>query len=132
MATGQATDLLTIDEAAKLLTVSAVTLQRWVKQGRLPAYHVGPKAVRIRRGDLHRAMTPVAGREQPSIAATHAHGLPATVTPMTEERRQRAFDALAASKEHLARMRERRGGRPFDESWPLIREAREERSGRLS
>jgi excisionase family DNA binding protein len=35
-------DLLTLKEAATLLKVSVVTLRRWIKQGRLPAYHVGP------------------------------------------------------------------------------------------
>jgi excisionase family DNA binding protein len=51
-------DLLTLGEAAKLLKVSVVTLRRWIKQGRLPAYHVGPRKVRIKRSDLTKAFTP--------------------------------------------------------------------------
>ena len=47
-----AADLLTRAEAAKLLKVSPVTISRWLKQGRLPAYRLGPRAVRIRRADL--------------------------------------------------------------------------------
>lgn len=45
-------DLLTIPEAAAALKVSPVTVARWLKQGRLPAYRMGPRAVRIRRDDL--------------------------------------------------------------------------------
>src|SRR5438045_2636192 len=52
-------DWLTISEAARLLKVSRGTLARWLRTGRLPSYHVGPKAVRIRRGDLAAVVTPV-------------------------------------------------------------------------
>lgn len=45
-------DLLTIAEAADLLSVSTVTVSRWRRQGRLPTLKVGPRAVRIRRADL--------------------------------------------------------------------------------
>jgi excisionase family DNA binding protein len=51
-------DLLTLPEAAALLKVSVVTLRRWIKQGRLPAYYVGPRKVRINRSDLSKAFTP--------------------------------------------------------------------------
>lgn len=51
-------DLLTIPEAAAALKVSPVTISRWLKQGRLPAYRMGPRAVRIRRDDLAEVLTP--------------------------------------------------------------------------
>ncbi len=51
-------DLLTIPEAAAALKVSPVTIARWLKQGRLPAYRMGPRAVRIRREDLMAVLTP--------------------------------------------------------------------------
>lgn len=54
-------DLLTIAEAAELLKVSAVTVSRWRRQGRLPTLKVGPRAVRIRRGDLDRVALPYSG-----------------------------------------------------------------------
>src|SRR5712691_8866958 len=40
-------ELFTVAEAAKLLKVSTTTLHRWLKQGRLHAYRVGPRAVRV-------------------------------------------------------------------------------------
>ena len=51
-------DLLTIPEAAAALKVSPVTIARWLKQGRLPAYRMGPRAVRIRRDDLTEVLKP--------------------------------------------------------------------------
>ena len=54
-------DLLTIAEAAELLSVSAVTVSRWRRQGRLPTLKVGPRAVRIRRGDLALLARPYRG-----------------------------------------------------------------------
>ncbi|MDP9370239.1 MAG: helix-turn-helix domain-containing protein, partial [Chloroflexota bacterium] len=51
-------DLLTMAEAAEALKVSQVTVARWLKQGRLPSYRLGPRAVRIRRADLASALSP--------------------------------------------------------------------------
>lgn len=51
-------DLLTIPEAAAALKVSPVTIARWLKQGRLTAYRLGPRAVRIRRDDLIEVLKP--------------------------------------------------------------------------
>ena len=51
-------DLLTIPEAAATLKVSPVTISRWLKQGRLTAYRLGPRAVRIRRDDLVEVLKP--------------------------------------------------------------------------
>ena len=51
-------ELLTIPEAAAALRVSPVTIARWLKQGRLPAYRMGPRAVRIRRDDLTVVLRP--------------------------------------------------------------------------
>ena len=34
-------DLLTIAETARALKVSTVTIHRWLKQDRLPSYHLG-------------------------------------------------------------------------------------------
>jgi excisionase family DNA binding protein len=66
MSTDLGTDLLTLPEAAKLLKVSTVTLGRWLKDGRLPAYRVGPRAVRIRRQDLDAMLTPARPQATPA------------------------------------------------------------------
>jgi hypothetical protein len=100
----------------------------------LRAYHIGPRAVRIRRGDLTTLLTPltegpVAPANQTELRLVHTSSR--TIRPLTDEQVRQARDALAASQELIARQRAMRGGRPFDESWPMIRAAREERSKQL-
>lgn len=133
MATDQDFDLLTVGETADILKVSRVTIHRWLKQGRLPAYHVGPKAVRIRRGDLAVVVTPLHGREDEHTAP--AVGVQATpmqtmIRPLTEEEKRRGLEALEASRRLGESVLARLGGKVFEETWPIIREAREERSRR--
>ena len=130
------TEWLSIGEAVRQLKVGRTTLHRWVKQGRLTTYRVGPKAVRIRRADLERLITPVvdAGAEVATMKETlptPMHTSSATIRPLTDEQQQRALAALKAAQEFRARLLATRGGKPFDESWPLIRAAREERSDQL-
>lgn len=67
MAIDQASDLLTVKEAANLLRVSPMTIKRYLKQGRLQAYQVGPRAIRIRKDDLQAVMQPTAAREGTSL-----------------------------------------------------------------
>jgi excisionase family DNA binding protein len=118
-------DLLTLDEAAKLLKVSIVTLRRWIKQGRLPAYHVGPRKVRIKRSDLTKAFTPTYQEEVSAVPER------ITVRPLTDEEVRQGLEALKESEGLIQRLRERRKGQPLAPSWPLIRREREERSKRI-
>ena len=118
-------DLLTLTEAATLLKVSVVTLRRWIKQGRLPAYHVGPRKVRINRSDLSKAFTPY--REEVSAVSEKI-----TIRPLTDAEVAEQLHAIAESEAFLARMRAKRGGKPLASSVPLIRQSREERSKQLS
>jgi excisionase family DNA binding protein len=52
-------DYLTVREAARLLRVSSSTIWRWIEARRLPAYRVGPRAIRIKKADLESVLTPV-------------------------------------------------------------------------
>jgi excisionase family DNA binding protein len=61
-------DLLTVPEAAAVLKVSPVTVSRWLRQGRLPAYRLGPRAVRIRRADLQAVFAPARPLAEPTPA----------------------------------------------------------------
>ncbi|HLZ71435.1 MAG TPA: helix-turn-helix domain-containing protein [Dehalococcoidia bacterium] len=126
MATSYDSDLVTVAEAARILRVSAVTIQRWLRQGRLSAHHIGPRAVRIRRIDLAQVIAPY---DQRTTAAKPASdSLTTTLAPLDDEEIAAQQAALAASAELLAQQAARRGGKPFDESWPLIRVARAARS----
>jgi excisionase family DNA binding protein len=118
-------DLLTLTEAAALLKVSVVTLRRWIKQGRLPAYHVGPRKVRINRSDLSKAFTPTYQEEVSAVPERM------TIRPLTDQEVQAGLEALKESEAFIERLRERRKGKPLAPSWPLIRQEREERSKRL-
>jgi excisionase family DNA binding protein len=118
-------DLLTLTEAATLLKVSVVTLRRWIKQGRLPAYHVGPRKVRIKRHDLTKAFTPTAQEEVSAVPEK------ITIRPLTDAEVAEQLQAVVESEAFLARMRAKRGGKPLDSSVPLIRQSREERSKQL-
>jgi len=51
-------ELLTVNEAAKILNLHEITIRRHIKQGRLRAVKVG-RQVRIRREDLEEFMKPV-------------------------------------------------------------------------
>lgn len=132
--TDHESELLTIAEATRLLKVGRTTLHRWLKAGHLRGYHIGPKAVRIRRGDLAAMLTPMAERDTVPVDEVEPfpfHKSSATIRSLTDEQQRKAREALAASHELLARQRAKRGGQPYDESWPLIRAAREERSKQL-
>src|SRR5919106_4203425 len=118
-------DLLTLTEAAELLKVSVVTLRRWIKQGRLPAYHVGPRKVRIKRSDLSKAFTPTSQEEVSALPER------IIVRPLTDEEVSQGLAALQEADAVIAAIRERRGGKPLSSSVPLIRQAREERAKHL-
>src|SRR3990170_984096 len=48
----------TVPEASSILNVSTSTVWRWIKTGRLTAYRVGPKNIRIRKADLGAVVKP--------------------------------------------------------------------------
>lgn len=127
MAATDDSQLLTVREAAEFLRVSRMTHHRWLKEGRLRSYRVGPRAIRIRRRDLEMIVTPArnAGFSgmRPENSTDHS-----MIHPLTEEEKRQGEAALAASPALIAQMRARRGGQQLAESWPLIREARAERS----
>ena len=66
MAVQQTSELLTVREAATLVKVSPLTISRYLRQGRLPAYRVGPRAIRVRRADVETLLKPVANGGPPT------------------------------------------------------------------
>ena len=126
-----ALDLVAVAETAELLKVSTVTLRRWIKQGRLPAYHVGPRQVRIRREDLTKALTSTYHPEARAMKEGTPISTTLTVRPLTEDEIAQQLRAIEESEAFIQNMGAKRGGKPLSSSVPLIRRARAERSKQL-
>jgi excisionase family DNA binding protein len=130
---GASSHYYTVAEAAQQLGVSHSTVWRWIEAGRLPAYRVGPKTIRIEERDLARVIAPVGQTKRAAGAAVRVAGPtlgrvlagPRTA-PLTDDevaRRLAALEQAAASRRaQLAS----RGGVPFSSSTELVRETREE------
>ena len=124
-------ELLTIAEAATLLKVSPATLHRWLKEGRLRAYHVGPRAVRVHRADLAKLLVPTTAPEELRHNEEPTISTDLTVPPLTEAEAAAALAALHEAQALTATLRRHHSGAPLPASGPLIRQAREERAERL-
>lgn len=127
-------DFVTVSEAAKALGVSVPTIKRWLKNGRIPAYHLGPRFIRIRRADLTRVLTPV--REEvipmPERPVRELAPIPTTliVKPLTAAQIAQLDEAIQGTQEAIDLIRMRRNGEPLAPSWPILHEIREERAKR--
>ena len=118
------TTYCTVAEAARLLRVSAPTVWRWVDSGRLPAYRIGGRAIRIRRSDLSQVVRPA------------RRGL--TKGLIMERQVIYSGDQTIAADELVKRLRAtqgrllaRRSGKRLAPSEEIIRRAREERAAGL-
>lgn len=124
----QDSELLTVDEAARSLSVSQPTIRRWVKSGRLHAIRVGPRRLRVRRRDVDRmnglGEAPESGHELESDEDLLEIGR--QIKGYLEQEDTAGIPWLTASKQHLLRMLEARGGKALPSSVPLIRAARDE------
>jgi excisionase family DNA binding protein len=109
-------DLLTIAEAAKLLKVSPAPLHRWLKDGRLRAYNVGPRAVRVHRADLANLLIPTTTPEEPGYNEEPTIPTDLTVPPLTEAEAAAALAALHAAQALTAALRRHHSGAPLPAS----------------
>jgi excisionase family DNA binding protein len=118
--------LYSVAEAAIVLGVSPSTVWRWIDAGKLPAYRVGPRSIRIRRADLHATIRPARAeakevrpmeREQLTRARPSPEELArrqALVKEILELRKQLVISPLTtADLIHKVRQEERRSyGKP--------------------
>lgn len=125
------TQLLTIAETARELKVSTVTVQRWLKQGRLRAYRLGPRRIRVQRTDLDKLLVPLSREEINTLDERVMEDMSEILRPMTEAEVRDQLVAISEARALREQMLAERNGRPFPESWPEIRAARQERSKRL-
>lgn len=54
--------MVTIEEAATLLHVHTRTVRKFIAEGRLPAFRLGKRSVRIYEDDLEGLFTPIGQR----------------------------------------------------------------------
>ncbi|MGH2562547.1 MAG: helix-turn-helix domain-containing protein [Thermomicrobiales bacterium] len=125
-------DLLTMREAAEFLRVSEVTISRWIKQGRLPSFHVGPRAVRIRRADVDAMLRPVSDAPPTRYYEFPADATTFEIPPLTKAEAERQLQALDEAERFAAALQAQRGGRLFPSSTEIIREERDKRSRKLA
>lgn len=128
-------DFLTVPETAELLKVSSVTVSRWLKQGRLPAYRVGPRAVRIRRIDVQELLTPAAATSDEETHAVSSRGRPTSSDSTAAMSPVSTLDEQLAVLEELAALRDRilarRKGRTFASASDEVTKTRQKRRKRL-
>jgi excisionase family DNA binding protein len=106
-------DYISVSEAARILQVSASTIWRWIERGELLAYRIGPRRVRLRRGELGRVVTPSKPVER----------------RWTEEELQKAREAYEGLQRIWAEERAR--GIVWPNSAEDIRNMREERAEQI-
>src|SRR5205807_2315619 len=88
MAVDTSRQWLSLKEAASELGVSKVTVQRWIKQGRLAAQRVGPRKLRILQSDLATVVAPAKPLEAPEWVPLDL----STIRPITDEDAERHLE----------------------------------------
>lgn len=117
--------LLSVAEAAELLRISQSTLWRWIKDARVPAYRVGPKRVWLKHADLGPLLNPrPVSRNGREVRGPHGR-------PLTPSQRAHRLAVIEDLRRFQARLLAERGGKPFEESWKIIDEMRQERTKQL-
>ena len=126
-------DFYSVAQAAAVLGVGHSTVWRWIASGKLPAYRVGPKNIRIKKQDLDNVIQPARPNRKDTgrLVDTMPVFTTLEVPPLTEEERQRGLEALRRIDALQEKMLAERGGELFSSSVELIREMREERSRQL-
>jgi len=114
-------DYYTLPEAARILDVSVATVSRWIAAGRLQAYRVGPRTIRIKKDQLQSLVTPAGGtrmasKPQPIIVPTptpeELARRKAVVDATLERRKDRNIAPLTSTDlVHMARAELMRRGR---------------------
>lgn len=122
--------LYSVQEAASALGVSTSTIWRWIETERLPAYRIGPKAVRIRKADLEDAVKPARTNAKEVIAMRSSATTAVDVAnkPLTAAEADHMLRAIERAEALREKMLARRKGKPLSSSWDIIDRAREERS----
>lgn len=128
MSVVQASDYLTVAQAAALLQVDPSTIRRWIDQGRLPAYRVGTRQLRLRRADLDRLVVPDPRGSDEAAESSLEVLRRELMTPLTPEERRRGLEILEEAQRKHAELVVRWGGPAEPSSAELLNEIRDERT----
>lgn len=120
--------LIPVPQAARLLAVHISTVRRWIRQGKLPAYRVGDKGVRVRYDDLMQLLTPLEFEQEDKVLAGNRSSRSDRLTDK-EQRHARAAVAGARTLQDDFRARY---GMMSPQSWEILNESRNERTASLS
>lgn len=111
-------DYYTVSEAARILDVSPSTVWRWIEADKLPAYRVGPRAIRIKKQDLAAVVQPARAKRAPidrerilfqPVSPEELARRQALVAQILEKRKERSIAPLTtADLVHKAREDEMR------------------------
>ncbi|MBM2811437.1 MAG: DNA-binding protein [Chloroflexi bacterium] len=123
----QDVEFLTVAEAAGTLKVSISTIRRWIDQGDLPAYRLGPRRVRLKVSDLARLISPIRLDEHDSTKAQQ-RGLEQLGRPLDSKEKERALAAIEAVSRLRHAVAAGRGGKLFSPSHAVLNEIRDERT----
>jgi excisionase family DNA binding protein len=72
---------LTVEQVADELSVTRVTVRRWINNGELPAAKAGPRRWAIRRSDLNRFLVPGGRSGQPGHASENPSFIEQLIEP---------------------------------------------------
>jgi len=122
-------EYLTVTEAANLVRVSPSTIRRWIREGNLPAYPLGPRRVGLKRDDLTTLVIPLNGDPGREGALTGNEPIP--VPRLTPEQKRQALEAFERAQQHANEILARCGGVPFTDTVEILHEMREERDRQL-
>jgi excisionase family DNA binding protein len=121
-------EYLTVTEAANLVRVSPSTIRRWIREGNLPAYRIGPRRVGLKREDLSAVVTPVGKYSESIHTETDIERIESR--KLTPEEARRGLEAMERLQQTVREISARHGG-PFPSSLAIIDEMREERDCQL-
>jgi excisionase family DNA binding protein len=85
---------LTVSDAARELQVNPSTIWRWIESGKLPAYRLGERTIRIRKQDLESLLKPVRPKDSRTTK-------PKWARPISDDeiaRRKELFDRIVENR----------------------------------
>ncbi len=91
-----ARDYYTVPQAAQVLDVSPATVWRWIAAEKLPAYRVGPRAIRIMKRDVETVIKPVRAK---AVTMDEERIVFPPISPEELARRQTLVAKILANRE---------------------------------